>query len=39
MQPNGNLKYVMIEDECEGRVLNIAGGGPAEVLIEWERVR
>jgi len=39
MQPGGYLKYVMIEDECEDRVLNIAGGGPADVLIEWERVR
>ncbi len=33
---SGNLKYVLIEDECEARVLGTTGVGSIE--IEWEPV-
>jgi len=38
IQSDGNLKFVLIEDECPGRVSNIVGSFSSEGLIEWERV-
>lgn len=35
---NGNLKYVLVEDECRDRTSSAAGRGVEEDLIEWEPV-
>lgn len=38
LQPNGNLKYELVEDECRDRITAVVGRGAEEGLIEWERV-
>lgn len=38
LQPNGNLKFELIEDNCMGRILGTVGSGGDEGVIEWERV-
>lgn len=38
LQPNGNLKYVPIEDDCAGRIMDILGAGDKKNSIEWKPV-
>ena len=38
LQPNGNLKFELIEDNCAGRIFGTVGSDGDEGLIEWERV-
>ena len=38
LQPNGNLKFVLVEDPCPARIAGSVGVGELEGVIEWERV-
>jgi hypothetical protein len=38
LQDSGNLKFVLVEDECPGRISDIAGSGSVEGEIEWKPV-
>ena len=35
---NGNLKFVVIEDECRSRATRLQGRGDYEGIVEWEPV-
>jgi hypothetical protein len=39
LQPNGNLRFVLIEDECVARISYVTGLGGYEGSVEWEPVR